>query len=55
METGSLADWVSGIGSMLAAIVALAGYWVSRAQRKDDQQIVEETRIRCDEVGEVNP
>lgn len=44
METGSLAEWVSGIGSMLAVIVALAGYWVSRAQRKDDQRIAEELR-----------
>ena len=44
METGSLADWVSGIGSMLAVIVALAGYWISHAHRKEDHRIAEEAR-----------
>lgn len=44
METGSLADWVSGIGSMLAVITALAGYWFSHAQRKKDQAIADKLR-----------
>lgn len=44
METGSLADWVSGIGSMFAVIVALAGYWISRTQRQSDQRIAGELR-----------
>lgn len=48
METGSLADWVSGIGSMLAVTVALAGYWISHVQRKDDQRIAEEHRTAED-------
>lgn len=47
METGSLADWVSGIGSMLAVVVALAGYGVSHWQRKGDQRIAE--KLRSDE------
>ena len=51
MDTGSLADWVSGIGSMLAVIVALAGYWVSNAHRKKDQKIAEE--LRTDEDAKI--
>jgi hypothetical protein len=33
---GPMADWVSGIGSMLAVIVALAGYWLADGQRKKE-------------------
>lgn len=36
---GSTADWVSGIGSLLAVIVALIGYFlVERKHRKDDRE-----------------
>lgn len=36
MEGGSLADWVSGIGSMLAVFVALFGYFLVEWQRRKD-------------------
>ena len=49
METSSLADWVSGIGSMLAVIVALAGYWILHAHRKGDQRIAAEVRAAEEE------
>lgn len=32
----NLADWFSGIGSMLAVFVALGGYWWSERQKKKD-------------------
>ena len=44
MKNGSLADWVSGIGSMLAVVAALAGYWISHAQRKADKKLSEALR-----------
>lgn len=31
-----MAEWVSGIGSLLAVIVALGGYWIVERHRKDD-------------------
>ncbi|NWK96693.1 hypothetical protein DM806_13690 [Sphingobium lactosutens] len=38
-EGGSLADWVSGIGSLLAVIAALFGYFlVEKKHRKDDRE-----------------
>lgn len=36
--SSSLADWVSGIGSMLAVIVALAGYGLIEWQRRNDDK-----------------
>lgn len=33
-----LADWVSGIGSLLAVIVALCGYWLVERHRKIDDR-----------------
>lgn len=36
MEGGSVADWVSGIGSMLAVFVALFGYFLVEWQRRKD-------------------
>ena len=37
-DGGSLADWVSGIGTMLAVFVALGGYWFSEWQRRRDEK-----------------
>lgn len=31
-----MAEWISGIGSLLAVIVALGGYWIVERHRKDD-------------------
>jgi hypothetical protein len=36
MESGSAADWFSGVASALAVIVALAGYWLADWQRRKD-------------------
>jgi len=33
-----MAEWVSGIGSLLAVIVALGGYWLSDRQRKREEE-----------------
>lgn len=32
-----MAEWVAGIGSLLAAIVALAGYWLAERQRAREE------------------
>jgi hypothetical protein len=38
VDGGSLADWVSGIGSLLAAVIALGGYfWSGRERAKEEQ------------------
>jgi hypothetical protein len=36
-----MADWFSGIGSMLAVIVALLGHWIIEWQRKRDCKAAE--------------
>lgn len=38
LEVGALADWVSGIGSLLAVVVALGGYWLIDWRRKNDDR-----------------
>jgi hypothetical protein len=40
-DVGSLADWVSGLGSLAAVIVALGGFWVVARQRAADQRDLE--------------
>jgi hypothetical protein len=38
MEVGSLADWVSGLGSLAAVAIALAGYWIIARHRAADRR-----------------
>lgn len=38
LEIGSLADWVSGLGSLAAVAIALCGYWVVARQREADRR-----------------
>ncbi|WP_300115562.1 hypothetical protein [Sphingobium sp.] len=44
-EGGSLADWVSGIGSMLAVFVALLGYFIVERHRRNDARDVIQGQI----------
>lgn len=41
LEVGSLADWVAGIGSLIAVIVAMLGYWVVARHRNADRRDAE--------------
>jgi hypothetical protein len=41
MEVGSLADWVSGLGSLAAVGIALWGYWLVSRQRLEDRRQTE--------------
>lgn len=41
MESGSLADWVSGLGSLTAVAIALWGYWIVARQRGTDRRQAE--------------
>jgi hypothetical protein len=36
MNVGSLADWVSGLGSLAAVVIAMWGYWLVSRQRAQD-------------------
>lgn len=38
MDSGSIADWVSGVGSLLAVVAALVGYWIVHRQYVRDQR-----------------
>jgi hypothetical protein len=41
MEVGSVADWVSGLGSLAAVAIAMWGYWLVARQRREDRRNAE--------------
>lgn len=44
-ESGTIADWVSGAGSLLAAIAALYGYFLIENQRRSDAKDITQGHI----------